>query len=104
MDGHQDAMRFGSRLVEADEREYKELYEAFLLNDGDRALSRVRGTQSASGRVDTIEGGPQVPDRERAQKTITELPMRYTKEIDRAIGQETIPPAHRDAVRGYFDR
>jgi len=103
-DEHRDAKRFNEARPAPDDRDYKALYEAFLLNDGDRVVTRVKGVQNDSGRVDTINGGRQTPQNEKASRTIRQLPVQYTRDIDRAIGQETIPPVHRDAVRQYFER
>ncbi len=102
--GHQDAERFGDERPEAKDVDYQELYEAFLLNSGDRIGTRVKGERGEGGPVDTLRGGQQSPRAEQARRALAELPVQYAREVDEAIGEETIPPVHRDAVRDYFDR
>jgi hypothetical protein len=100
---HQDANRFSDRQSDSWSEEYRELYEAALLNSDSRITTRVKGERSGDGKVQVVRGGQQAPRQEQARGAIANLPVRYADEAREAVDGETVPPAYRDAVRGYFD-
>ncbi len=101
---HQDANRFDDTVPEDKEIDYQELYEAFLLNSGDRVGTRVRGQMGDTGDVQTVKGGQQSPRQEDARRMLKKLPVQYAKEVDDAVNDESIPPVYRDAVKDYFEQ
>lgn len=102
--GHQDSNRFNEHNTPDQEVEYQELYEEHRLGVEDRIGTRVKGDMGDSGKVQTMRGGQQAPRPEDARRLMQDLPVRYAREADEAINDETIPPTYRDAVRDYFDR
>lgn len=102
-DKHQDADRFGPEATKNWDTEYKELYEAALLNSDGRIGTRVKGERSGDGKVQVVRGGQQAPRAEAARGAIEKLPVRYADEARKAVDGETVPPGYRDAVRDYFN-
>lgn len=102
--GHKDSNRFNEHDTPDQEIEYQELYEEHRLGVEDRIGTRVKGDMGDSGKVQTMRGGQQAPRPEDARRLMQDLPVRYAREADEAINDETIPPTYRDAVRDYFDR
>ncbi len=101
--GHQDANRFSDNRPDNWNEEYKELYEAALLNSDSRINTRVKGERSGDGKVQVVRGGQQAPRPEQARGAIAKLPVGYAEEARQAVDGETVPPGYRDAVRDYFN-
>jgi hypothetical protein len=100
---HQDSDRFGENSPDRWTEEYRDLYEAALLNSDGRIATKVSGERRREGKVQVIQGGQQQPRAERARDVIAKLPVRYADEAREAVSGESVPPGYRDAVREYFD-
>lgn len=83
-------------------KEYEQAYKAMRTNQAKLSDTQVKGqlTQGDS-QFTTKDGKP--PDKGSAHDGYVSLPDDYRDAAEEAVGDEDIPPEHRDRVKAYFE-
>ena len=82
--------------------DFEKFYAPLRVDDAQALLATAEGELDESGRIDTLVTRLTDSD-ETAERPTLELPAEYRDAATEAIEAERIPPAYRDAVKGYFE-
>lgn len=82
-------------------KEYEQAYKAARTKDAKMADSKLHGQMSA-GETQQIEVDGKV-EKGSAHEQFVEVPSGYREAAEEAVGNEDIPPEHRERVKAYFE-